>query len=194
MPNPVDKSFETLDNSKVNNFTNDVFFAISHGVHRGILKKGKFDERENFIDKLQSIVPNIKFDLYGMKESQPIWADDFINALKKSRIGLNLSQGRPIKFYSSDRIAQLIGNGLLVMLDEKTKFKELFSNKEVIFYKNINDLAKKINFYIIHNKLRKKIASRGRNKYFKYFNSTIVADYIIHKTYKISKRFYWDKK
>ena len=28
------------------------FFAMSHGVHRGILKKGKFDKRENFIKKI----------------------------------------------------------------------------------------------------------------------------------------------
>ena len=34
---------------KLTNFNNDVFFAMSHGVHRGILKKGKFDKREIFI-------------------------------------------------------------------------------------------------------------------------------------------------
>ena len=30
----------------------DVFFALSHGVHRGILKKGKHDERADFVNKL----------------------------------------------------------------------------------------------------------------------------------------------
>ncbi len=44
MPNPVDESFENLQNYKIKIFNNDVFFAMSHGVHRGILKKGKFDE------------------------------------------------------------------------------------------------------------------------------------------------------
>ena len=48
IPNPVDQSFEKLNNSKFKNLKNDVFFAMSHGVHRGVLKKGKFDERENF--------------------------------------------------------------------------------------------------------------------------------------------------
>ena len=52
LPNPVDKSFETLENYKLKYFNNDVFFAMSHGVHRGVLKKGKFDDRENFINKL----------------------------------------------------------------------------------------------------------------------------------------------
>jgi len=194
MPNPVDVSFETLKNFNSNNLINDVFFAMSHGVHRGVLKSGKFDERENSILKLQSLIPNIKFDLYGMKNIQPIWADNFINALSKSKIGLNLSQGKPLKYYSSDRFAQMIGNGLLVFIHEKTKFGHFFTNKELVFYKDISDLAKKINKYSINQKLRRKIAKRGHSKYFKFFNSTIVANFIINKSLGITnKKFYWEK-
>ena len=193
MPNPVDISFEKLHNYKFENFNNDVFFAMSHGVHRGILKKGKFDERENFINKLLYKTPDIRFDLFGMHEKQPVWADNFINAISQSKIGLNLSQGKAAKYYSSDRFAQLIGNGLLVMIDEKTKFNDFFSNDEIITYKNINDLAEKINKYSNDDNIRKKIAKKGRNKYFKYFNSTLVADFIIKKTFLIKhKKFYWE--
>ena len=40
IPNPSDKSFEILNN--YNKSCNvDVFFALSHGVHRGVLKSGK---------------------------------------------------------------------------------------------------------------------------------------------------------
>ena len=195
MPNPVDESFETLKNYEKKIFNNDVFFAMSHGVHRGVLKKGKFDERENIIIKLQNLIPNIKFDLYGMKDIQPIWADNFVNALSKSKIGLNLSQGQPLKYYSSDRFAQMIGNGLLVFIDAKTKFNDFLSSKEIIFYHSINDLAKKIIKYSNNDKLRKNIAKRGRDKYFKYFNSTIIADFIINKTLgNFKKKFYWEPK
>jgi hypothetical protein len=34
-------SFETLNNFENNNCSTDVFYAISHGVHRGVLKEGK---------------------------------------------------------------------------------------------------------------------------------------------------------
>ena len=51
IPNPSDPSFETLNNYN-NNCTNDVFFALSHGVHRGILKSGKYDDRAMFVKKL----------------------------------------------------------------------------------------------------------------------------------------------
>ena len=50
IPNPADSSFETLNNFK-HNCNMDVFFAMSHGVHRGDLKKGKY-LHTTFINKL----------------------------------------------------------------------------------------------------------------------------------------------
>ena len=194
MPNPVDQSFETLHNYKNKNLKNDVFFAMSHGVHRGTLKKGKFDERENFLDKLLSKLPNLKFDLYGIKNKQPVWADNFINAISQSKIALNLSQGDPSKYYSSDRFAQLIGNGLLVMIDKKTEFSNFLNKNEIITYDDINDLTKKILKYTNNDKLRRRISKKGRDKYFKYFNSTIIAEFIINKTYNIDKKYFWENK
>ena len=52
---------------------------------------------------------------------QPIWADNFLNVISQSKIALNLSQGFASKYYTSDRFAQLIGNGLLVLIDKKTR-------------------------------------------------------------------------
>ena len=194
LPNPVDDSFEKLKNDQNKYLNNDVFFAMSHGVHRGILKKGKFDEREIFIEKLKKLTPNIKYDLYGMEKNQPVWADNFINRLSKSKMGLNLSQGRAIKYYSSDRFAQLIGNGLLVFIDEKTKFGNFLNTKEIVTYKNINDLAKKIIKFNKNDKMRKNIARKGREKYHKFFNSKIVAEYIINRSLGINnKKYYWSK-
>ena len=193
LPNPVDESFEKLQNYKNNYLSNDVFFAMSHGVHRGVLKRGKFDDREIFIDKLKELTPNIKYDLYGVKNNQPVWADNFINRISKSKMGLNLSQGKPLKYYSSDRFSQLIGNGLLVLIDKKTEFNDFFNNNELITYKNINDLAKKIIKYSKNDLLRKKIAKKGRDKYHKFFNSKVISEYIINKTYGYyKKKYYWE--
>ena len=158
----MDESFETLENYKNSFFSSDVFFAMSHGVHRGVLKKGKFDERELFINKLINITHNVRFDLYGMNKIQPIWADDYRIAISKSKIGLNLSQGKPTKYYSSDRFSQLIGNGLLVMIDEKTQIGNFFNKNEIVEYESINDLSEKILKYSNDDILRNKIAYNGR--------------------------------
>ena len=44
----------------------------------------------------------------GMNNIQPIWAQYFIK-YNQTKMGLNLSRGSPIKYYSSDRITQIIG-------------------------------------------------------------------------------------
>tara|TARA_B110000971_G_scaffold182422_1_gene189530 strand:+ start:82 stop:2205 length:2124 start_codon:yes stop_codon:yes gene_type:complete len=194
IPNPSDSSFETLKNYE-KDCQNDVFFAMSHGVHRGQLKKGKFDKREIIINKLQKINKKIIFDIYGMNNIQPVWGDNFIKAISNSSMGINLSRGEPVKYYSSDRIVQLMGNGLLTFIDKNTRYNDFFSKDEIIFYKDIDDLSDKLNKYKKDYKVAKKIAKKGRDTYLKKFNSTIVADFILSKTfdYKSKYKFIWEK-
>ncbi len=194
IPNPSDPSFETLSNYK-HNCNTDVFFALSHGVHRGKLKSGKFDDRAIFLKKLINITNDVKFEIYGLNRIQPIWADHFYKTISNVKMGLNLSRGEPIKYYSSDRITQIIGNGLVTLIDEKTSYRDFFKDNEMVFYKNISDLSEKINKISRDEKLRKKIAYNGKKKYTKYFNSTIVADFIINQTLDIKdkKKYFWHK-
>ena len=192
IPNPCDKSLDNLQNFRNEN-DYDVFYAISHGVHRGNLRLGKKDEREEFIDKLMQKCVGVKFDLYGMFGRQPIWGDDFLNKLSNSNMALNLSRGKPIKYYSSDRIAQLMGNGLLTYIHSDTKFDDFFSNNEMIFYKNISDLSEKIKKFKRDKKRAAEIAKRGHRIYHKHFNSSVVSNYIISKTFGINSKYYWEK-
>ena len=194
IPNPTDQSFETLNNYEKNT-EYDLFFAMSHGVHRGILKKGKFDEREIFLKKLIRYNKNINFDFYGVENRQPIWGDEFINRISNSSMGLNLSRGKCVKYYSSDRIAQLMGNGLLTFIDEKTHYNDFFSNKEIVTYKDLTDLSYLLQKYKKDKKQRKLIAKNGKIKYMKYFNSNIVSKYIVERTMDniINKDYLWLK-
>ena len=192
IPNPCDSSFETLKNYEKSCY-NDVFFAMSHGVHRGGLKKGKTDDRELFINRLIKKNSNINFDIYGMNNVQPIWGDDFLNKISNSSMGLNLSRGKPIKYYSSDRMAQLLGNGLLTFVDMATSFSDFLTKDQIIFYKDLDDLSYKLNKYKRDFKERKRIAKNGREFYLKEFNSTLVSDFILSKTldYKTKRSFIW---
>ena len=194
IPNPCDVSFETLKNYEKNCYF-DLFFAMSHGVHRGVLKRGKFDEREKLIINIRNKTPELKFDLYGIENAQPIWGEHFLNAISNSKMGINLSRGKPIKYYSSDRIVQLIGNGLLTFIHQDAKYQNFFSEDEMVFYKNNNDLIEKLRKYSKDDKLRKQIAKNGRDKYHKYFNSTLVSEFMINKTYDFNnkKEYMWNK-
>ena len=97
-------------------------------------------------------------------------------------MGLNLSRGLPTKYYSSNRIASLMGNGLLTFIDKKTQLNDIFNTNEIVFYENLDDLAGKILFYKKNTSSRKKIAKNGKNKYFKLFNEAKISKYIIKKS------------
>ena len=188
MPIPVDESVERLKVFEINDPIYDLFFAMSHGVNRGVLKRGKKDGREEFLENLIKNNPTIKFDIYGLNGRQPIWAESFFNIISKSKMALNLSRGIPKKYYSSNRIASLLGNGLLTFIDEKTKFNHFFDNDELVFYKNIDDLSEKMQKLSYDDFLRKKIAKNGWLKYHKEFNSKKITDYMIDKIFDLKTK------
>ena len=71
-----------------------------------------------------------------------------------------------------------------------------FSERIQIISFGSHDLAKSINLKISEDeKLRKTIGQKGKTKYMKYFNSTLVADFIINKTYEVNgtKKYLWHK-
>jgi len=178
---PVDRNIECFDVYKLNPMK-DFFYAMSHGVNRAKLKKGKTDSRINFLNNLIKKIDGINYDFYGFENKEPIWGDYFYKALVNSKMGLNLSRGLPTKYYSSNRIASLMGNGLLTFIDKKTQMNDFFNNNEIIFYNGINDLSEKIKFYKKNEKSRVKIAKNGKKKYFKLFNELKTTKYIIDKS------------
>ncbi len=178
---PVDKNIECFDVYNLDP-KNDFFYAMSHGVNRAVLKEGKTDNRVVFLDKLIKKINGIKYDFYGFGKQEPVWGNEFYKSLLNSKMALNLSRGKPTKHYSSNRIASLMGNGLLVFIDEKVKMQNFFTKNEIVYYKSIDDLANKIKYFKKNDLLRKKIAKNGKRKYFRLFNETRIAKYIIDKS------------
>ena len=119
LPTPVDKNIEKLNVYNQETYTHDVFFAMSHGVNRGVVKSGKIDEREHFVKSLIDINKNLKFDIYGYNFRNPVWSESFYSAISRSSMAINLNRGKPKKYSSSNRIGSLIGNGLLTFIDKK---------------------------------------------------------------------------
>jgi hypothetical protein len=110
-------------------------------------------------------------------------------------MALNLSRGLPFKWYSSDRIASLIPNGITTFVDRATKLDDFFSDNEVVFYKNLNDLSNLIIDLKNNDNKRRKIGKNGRIKYNIFFNSTKVAKFIFEKSLnlKLSEKYFWEK-
>jgi glycosyltransferase involved in cell wall biosynthesis len=179
---PVDKNIECFNVYNMNP-VKDLFYAMSHGVNRGVLKRGKSDNRINFLNNLINKLDGINYDFYGFENKDPIWGNEFYKSLINSKMGLNLSRGKPTKYYSSNRIASLVGNGLLTFVDRNTNLDDFFNENEIIFYNNIGDLADKIKFYKKNESQRIKISRNGQKKYFKLFNEQKIAKYIVDRSY-----------
>ena len=111
-------------------------------------------------------------------------------------MGLNLNPSDAIRYYSSDRITQIVGNGLVCLIDQKTDYQNFFDNNEMVFYKSVSDLSEKIIKISSDDNLRKKIARNGKRKYMRYFNSDLVSEYIINKSLgiKTNKKYLWERK
>ena len=179
IPNPVDSSIDNFTNFKNTDLEYDIFVAISHGQNRGILKKGKKDEREKFINNIINNLPQNKFAQFGINNFEPIWGSNYYHYLSKSKMGLNISRGSYQNKYSSDRISSLIGNGLLVFINKKTNFQSILTQKEVVYYSGFKDLIKKIKYYSENERERQKIAKSGHDKYHKFMSNIVVTKYIM---------------
>ena len=182
LPIPVDKNIENLNIFENKNKYKDLFFAFSHGVNFGKLKRGKSDEREIFINSLMKKFPNFNYNILGVSNHEPKWNYDFYDELSKCKIALNLSRGKPLKYTSSNRIASLIGNGIYTFIDEKTKFSDFFDNDEMGFYTSIKDLGFKIEKMLKNPKKIDYYAKKGKKRYFELFNNQKISKEILDKT------------
>ena len=195
LPIPVDPNIE---NGKFYNVKKDkdLFFALSHGVNYGKLKKNTIDERYNFIDKLISHSNNqINFNILGLYNEEPKWNYDYVNELMTSKTALNLSRGGPNKYASSNRLASLMGNGVLTFIHSKVKYQDFFDNDEIVTYEKYDDLTEKL-IKIINKPIELKSRSiKSKKSYFNYFQNNIIADFIINKVFDTKKifKYVWSK-
>ena len=178
LPIPADSSIEFLELYKNKIKTNDLFFAFSHGVNYGKLRKKNKDERISFLNKIKEKLQN-RILILGQDYSEPKWNFEYYDELSKSKTALNLSRGRPVKYTSSNRIASLIANGIYTFIHEETQFYDFFNDDEVGFYKNENDLINKLDKIVSNERNLKKFSENGKRKYFELFDNKIIAKNII---------------
>ena len=169
LPNPVDESIETLKNDEKIEFPIDFLFC---GIDKGE------SERTQIIKYLRDHLKNINFRIYGSLGTPPIYGNNYIQALADSKMGLNLSRRNNVYLYSSDRIAQLTGNGILTFTPDTPGMRDLYTEDEVVYFSGQHELLEKVKYYMEFDEERIRIARNGRLKSHNKFNSTAVARYI----------------
>ena len=185
IPNPIDPSIDCYKSFENKNLEYDLFIAISHGQHRGILKENYKDNREIIINNIDN---DIVINGFGFNNNNPIWGTTFFKELIKCKMGLNLSRGKPIKYYSSDRISSLVGNGLLTFVNSRYQFNDFFDNDEMIFFSNLDELNEKLKFFKKNDTQRIKISKKGYLKGHKIFNNKLITNFMINKIFNLNNK------
>ena len=95
--------------------------------------------------------------------------------------------------YSSDRIAQYVGNGLLTFTDKDFSLNKLFTEDEMVFYSGYEDLREKLKYYLDNPKERQRIAKNGWKKAHRAYNERQCAKFILEAAFgDLNSTFEWD--
>jgi spore maturation protein CgeB len=171
MPNPSDPAMEGEDNSRKTAFAWDLLFCG---------KEIKGDARNLLLKAAQNTLDGkLRFGVFGMFGRPPVWGANYEQALAESKMALNLNREEGWPLYSSDRIAHLMGNGLLTFLSDRGQLQKFFSDQEAVFFHDTPDLCEKILYYQNHDNERQRIAAAGRARYHQLFNSSRVLKFMV---------------
>ena len=112
------------------------FMLLSYGVGSGKIRSNKsdYDREKSILILLKIIYPKIKTNFFGYKGNQPVWGAEFEREISKSPISLNLSRKPHLKYYSSDRISQYLGNGSCIFVDKNSQLEDLIYIMMKLFF------------------------------------------------------------
>ena len=185
IPNPTDLSWERHNNATKNEFERDLLFCGGGD---------KTDSRYGLLKFVKdNIESSIRFETFGIVGNPPVWGQLYDKIISTSKMALNLNREENWFFYSSDRISQLLGNGVLTFIWDKGEMRRLFSDDHVVFFRDRDELIKKIVDFQGDDLLRKHIAENGYNHYHNHFSAQQVVNYMIETTFnlKYSREYLW---
>ena len=169
-PNPSDPSFEVEDNSAKTEFRYDLFFAG---------RPADADQRKTLLaELLPKIDPKVRLGFFGMGRPLVV-GRAYEETIAESKMGLSINRFEGWKWYASDRLTHLMGNGLLAFQYEGNSMQDFFTKDETVYFRDAGDLADKIAFYNSHDDTRRVVAAAGMRKYRRLFDARRVLRYMV---------------
>lgn len=171
IPNPVDPSVEVLDNSQKTDLDIDLLFCGNATAHTQ-----RFEMLGRFRQELQG---ELNFKTYGCFGEPPVWGRDYDRVLESTRMALNLNRQDKDYWYSSDRMAQLAGNGILFFTHSAPRFDELLPAESAVYFDDEDSLLAAIREFHHDDAKRQHWASRAREFFHREMNSQLYSRFII---------------
>jgi hypothetical protein len=190
IPNPVDPSIERLRTFENSNPDYDVVFF-------GCDKRAP--ERKQILQDLIRALPDARLGIFGSLGNPYAFGHEKERILASSRMALNLNRRNDVELYSSDRIAQLTGNGLVTLTPAGAGLESLYSSDEVVYFDSVDDLARKVHHLMSHDDEAVALAKAGWKRTHEVYSVASVAAFILGLTmrdesYRLadwSRHVYW---
>lgn len=177
LPNAVDTSIECGRAFDHDSPQWDVFYAVGSSLltrHHCGAETAPVD----ILAGLRQRLPRCRFFTPGI-EIAHLEGSACLAAMSQSRIGLNISRRNDVHWYSSDRMAHMAGNGLVVVTERSSGFDSLFDDDEMAFYSSNDELAAVLERFLADDGARRDMARRGWQAYHRMFDATRVANYLL---------------
>jgi hypothetical protein len=150
-------------------------------------------ERRQIAEMILERFGKAGMEILGMPGKPPTSGIDYQRRIGNSRMGLNLSRGEVFPLYSSDRMAQYTGNGLMTLIHRRTGYDQIYKEDELAFYDDFDQLLEKIAHFIDHDDEARVIAKNGWKRTHEIFNERLVTKYITEVTFRegLSEDYQW---
>tara|TARA_Y100000817_G_scaffold188071_1_gene146949 strand:- start:271 stop:627 length:357 start_codon:yes stop_codon:yes gene_type:complete len=112
-------------------------------------------------------------------------------------MGICLQRKPLLKYGLSDRIVQYLGNGLMVFIENETKYYDILKpNEEAVYFDGVEDLTEKIQYYKQNKDKALQIAHNGHKKMHSDFNERVITNYMLDclkckDTSKLQDKYNW---
>lgn len=163
------RAFETPDDEMLHDF---LFFGRDKGE----------PARRALLQDLERRLPELKSGIYGCLDRPGIFGWEKEQVIRRSKLALNLSRRADVSLYSSSRIGELMGNGILTLTPRGANLEELYADDEIVYYDDTDDLIGKIRHFATHAEERKGIARKGWERNHRDYNGTAIAEFIVSLT------------
>jgi hypothetical protein len=171
VPNPVESSIECHKAFDCKDPEHDVIFF------------GRDDPgRNETLRQIIAALPELRFAIFGCLGKPLVQGHAREQIVARSRMALNLSRNNTTMLCSSNRLSDTVGNGVLTFCDAANGLDPLFTDDEVVYYKDVDELVEKIRYFNTNNSERIRIAANGWRRMHACYSSEKVARYMVEVT------------